>query len=178
MSSCAYLSWCCVVDMIPHEYPQDLSSTAVCHTEVQKEHRTALSLCHTLSLGEPLIYPRASSCSSFIPMLCGSHSGTVWEQAGAAHKAPCGSWTSRAQLSSKSLRVVDMWRKTRVRVGDFSRLFTKCSLPASVGHRKVYRGSWNNGLLSLKCNRGRNGSIIVKGSYNSPGNWTSDSNEA
>lgn len=87
--------------------------------------------CHAPSLAVPLVYPGAFSSSSLIPCAAWQPPyhcvGTDWC---CLQWTPCGGQTSCAQLCLKSYRV--MCRKTRVRVGDFNRLFTNCSRPASA----------------------------------------------
>lgn len=46
---------------------------------------TSTILCHTSPRAVPLVYPGEFSSSSLIPMVHGSHGGTVWEQTGAPH---------------------------------------------------------------------------------------------
>lgn len=126
--------------------------------------------CHKPSLAVPLLYPGAfssSSSSSFsiIPALCGNklelHTiDSLWWQnvlCTAQFEVPqsCGACVGRAgselEISIACLPTVP------------------CQL--QLGPGKVYGGSWNNGLLSLKSNRGRSRHIIMK---DSPGNGTSD----
>lgn len=118
----------------------------ICYRQISVSHHSELTTmgclsqyctsaipCHTPSLAVPLVLPGASSSSSLIPVLCGSRSSTVWEHTGAAY--------NRLPVVAKRLVNSSVWsptelrymsRKTRVRAGDFSRLFTNCSLPTSV----------------------------------------------
>lgn len=116
-----------------------------CHTGVRQEHHFTLTTkvylsqhctsaipSHTPSLAVPLVYRRAFSSSSLIPVLSGSRGGTVWEQTGAAYnKTPCGGQTSRAQFGFEVLTELRyMCRKAWVRVRRFKSLVYQ--LPVSV----------------------------------------------